>query len=124
MSWDGNTRIQAKMLFEIIKRRVPQCIRSLFDVVTKAAQVHYDPPSQNTALQATYSAEQHIADVIKKKIANPHYYPMDWQKFTTVDSLELTDEQAQILEMACRQDVMMLTGSRRNGQEPNNQSNY
>lgn len=108
---DGNTRMQAKMLFEIIKNRVPQCIRSLFDVVTKAAQVHYDAPSQNTALQATYSAEQHIADVIKKKIANPHYYPMDWQKFTSVDGLELTDEQARILEMACKQDVMMLTGS-------------
>lgn len=108
---DGNTRMQAKMLFEIIKSRVPQCIRSLFDVVTKAAQVHYDAPSQNTALQATYNAEQHIADVIKKKIANPHYYPMDWQRFTTVDGLELTDEQAQILEMACKQDVMMLTAA-------------
>ena len=108
---DGNTRMQAKMLFDIIKKRVPQCIRRLLDVVTKATQVHYDAPSQNTALQATYSAEQHIADVIKEKIANPHYYPMDWQKFTSVDGLELTDEQAQILEMACKQDVMMLTGS-------------
>lgn len=108
---DGNTRMQAKTLFDVVKRRVPQCIRNLLDVVTKAAQVHYDPPTQNTALQATYNAEQHIADVIKKKIANPHYYPMDWQKFTTVDGLELTDEQSQILEMACKQDVMMLTGS-------------
>ena len=108
---DGNTRIQAKMLFDMIKSRVPQCVHHLLDVVTKAAQVHYDAPSQNTALQATYSAEQHIADVIKKKIANPHYYHMDWQKFTSVDGLELTDEQAQILEMACKQDVMMLTGS-------------
>lgn len=108
---DGNTRMQAKLLFEIIKSRVPQCIRNLLDVVTKAAQVHYDPPTQNTALQATYNAEEHIADVIKKKIANPHYYPMDWQKFTTVDGLELTNEQSQILEMACKQDVMMLTGS-------------
>ena len=108
---DGNTRMQAKMLFDMVKRKAPQCVHHLLDVVTKAAQVHYDPPSQNTALQATYSAEQHIADVIKKKIANPHYYPMDWQKFTTVDGLELTDEQAQILEMACKQDVMMLTGS-------------
>ena len=108
---DGNTRMQAKMLFDMVKCRVPQCIRNLLDVVTKAAQVHYDAPSQNTALQATYSAEEHIADVIKKKIANPHYYPMDWQKFTSVDGLELTDEQAQILDMACKQDVMMLTGS-------------
>lgn len=108
---DGNTRMQAKMLFDIIKRKAPQCVRQLLDVVTKSAQVHYDAPSQNTALQATYSAEQHIADVIKKKIANPHYYPMDWQKFTSVDGLELTDEQAQILEMACKQDVMMLTGN-------------
>ena len=108
---DGNTRMQAKMLFDMVKRRAPQCIRRLLDVVTKATQVHYDAPSQNTALQATYSAEQHIADVIKKKIANPHYYPMDWQKFTSVDGLELTDEQARILEMACKQDVMMLTGS-------------
>ena len=108
---DGNTRMQAKMLFDIIKRRAPQCVHHLLDVVTKATQVHYDAPSQNTALQATYNAEQHIADVIKKKIANPHYYPMDWQKFTSVDGLELTDEQARILEMACKQDVMMLTGS-------------
>ena len=108
---DGNTRMQAKMLFDMVKRKAPQCVHHLLDVVTKAAQVHYDAPSQNTALQATYSAEEHIADVIKKKIANPHYYPMDWQKFTSVDGLELTDEQAQILEMACKQDVMMLTGS-------------
>ena len=108
---DGNTRMQAKMLFDIIKDRVPQCIRNLLDVVTKAAQVHYDTLSQNTALQATYSAEEHIADIIKEKIANPHYYPMDWQKFTTVDGLELTNEQAQILEMACKQDVMMLTAA-------------
>ena len=108
---DGNTRMQAKMLFDMVKRKAPQCVHHLLDVVTKAAQVHYDAPSQNTALQATYSAEQHIADVIKKKIANPHYYPMDWHKFTSVDGLELTDEQSQILEMACKQDVMMLTGS-------------
>ena len=108
---DGNTRMQTKMLFDMVKRKAPQCIRSLFDVLTKAEQVHYDAPSQNIALQATYNAEQHIADVIKKKIANPHYYPMDWHKFTSVDGLELTDEQAQILEMACKQDVMMLTGS-------------
>lgn len=108
---DGNTRMQAKMLFDMVKRKAPQCVHHLLDVVTKAAQVHYDAPSQNTALRATYSAEQHIADVIKKKIANPHYYPMDWQKFTSVDGLELTDEQAQILEIACEQDVMMLTGS-------------
>lgn len=64
---DGNTRMQAKMLFDIIKRRAPQCIHHLLDVVTKSAQVHYDAPTQNTALQATYNAEQHIADVIKKK---------------------------------------------------------
>ena len=108
---DGNTRMQAKMLFDMVKRKAPQCVHHLLNVVTKSAQVHYDAPSQNTALQVTYSAEQHIADVIKKKIANPHYYPMDWQKFTSVDGLELTDEQAQILEMACKQDVMMLTGS-------------
>lgn len=108
---DGNTRMQAKMLFDMVKRKAPQCVHHLLDVVTKSAQVHYDAPSQNTALQATYNAEQHIADVIKKKIANPHYYPMDWQKFTSVDGLELTDEQARILEMACKQDVMMLTGS-------------
>ena len=108
---DGNTRMQAKMLFDMVKRKAPQCVHHLLDAVTKSAQVHYDAPSQNTALQATYSAEEHIADVIKKKIANPHYYPMDWQKFTSVDGLELTDEQAQILEMACKQDVMMLTGS-------------
>ena len=108
---DGNTRMQAKMLFDMVKRKAPQCVHHLLDAVTKSAQVHYDAHSQNTALQATYIAEQHIADVIKKKIANPHYYPMDWQKFTSVDGLELTDEQAQILEMACKQDVMMLTGS-------------
>ena len=108
---DGNTRMQAKMLFDMVKQKAPQCVYHLLDVVTKSAQVHYDAPSQNTALQATYNAEQHIADVIKKKIANPHYYPMDWQKFTSVDGLELTDEQAQILEMACKQDVMMLTAA-------------
>ena len=108
---DGNTRMQAKQLFDMVKQKAPQCVHHLLDVVTKSAQVNYDASSQNTALQATYNAERHIADVIKKKIANPHYYPMDWQKFTSVDGLELTDEQSQILEMACKQDVMMLTAA-------------
>lgn len=108
---DGNTRMQAKTLFDVVKCKAHQCVHHLLDVVTKSAQVHYAASSQNTALQATYSAEQHIADVIKKKIANPHYYPMDWQKFTSVDGLELTDEQAQILELACKQGVMMLTAA-------------
>lgn len=112
---DGNTRMQAKQLFDMVKQKAPQCVHHLLDVVTKSAQVNYDASSQNTALQATYNAERHIADVIKKKIANPHYYPMDWQKFTSVDGLELTDEQSQILEMACKQDVMMLTGSAGSG---------
>lgn len=107
----GNTRISASELFNQFTALCPECVSYIYEVVTTSDKLYYEQERKYVSLKGTYQSERHITDVLKKKIANPHYYPMDWQKFTSVDGLELTDEQAQILEMACKQDVMMLTGS-------------
>lgn len=106
----GNTRICASELFNQFVTLCPECAAYVYEVVTTSNKLYYEPERKYVSLKGTYQAECHIADVLKKKIANPHYYPMDWQRFTVVDDMTLTDEQAQILELACKQDVMMLTG--------------
>ena len=111
----GNTRIGASELFDQFVSLCPESASYIYEAVTTSPKIHYEPERKYVSRKSTYMAECHVAEVVKKKIANPHYYPMDWQKFTSVDGLELTDEQAQILEMACKQDVMMLTGSAGSG---------
>lgn len=107
----GNTRIDASALFNQFINLCPESASYIYEAVTTSPLLHYEPERKYVSLKSTYLAECHVADVLKKKIANPHYYPMDWQKFTTVDGLSLTDEQSKILELACKQDVAMLTGS-------------
>lgn len=112
---DGNTRIGASELFDQFVSLCPESVSYIYEAVTTSSKIYYEPERKYVSRKSTYLAECHVAEVVKKKIANPHYYPMDWQKFTSVDGLDLTDEQSQILEMACKQDVMMLTGSAGSG---------
>lgn len=105
----GNTRINASRLFNQFMEIAPESASYIYEAVTANERIYYEPERKYVSLKSTYLAECHIADVVKKKIANPHYYPMDWQKFTSVDGLDLTDEQSKILELACRQDVAILT---------------
>lgn len=106
---DGNTRIGASVLFNQFVNLCPESANYIYEAVTTSPLFHYEPERKYVSLKSTYLAECYVAEVLKKKIANPHYYPMDWQKFTTVDGLSLTDEQSKILELACKQDVAMLT---------------
>lgn len=106
---DGNTRINASALFNQFVKLCPESASYIYEAVTTSPLFHYEAERKYVSLKSTYLAECHVAEVLKKKIANPHYYPMDWQRFTSVDGLELTDEQSKILELACKQDVAMLT---------------
>ena len=105
----GNTRIGASELFDQFVSICHESVSYIYEAVTTSSKIYYEPERKYVSRKSTYLAECHVAEVVKKKIANPHYSPMDWQKFTSVDGLDLTDEQSQILEMACKQDVMMLT---------------
>lgn len=111
----GNTRINASALFNQFVKLCPESASYIYEAVTTSQLFHYEPERKYVSLKSTYLAECHVAEVLKKKIANPHYYPMDWQRFTTVDGLSLTDEQSKILELSCKQDVAMLTGSAGSG---------
>ena len=105
----GNTRIGASELFDQFVSICHESVSYIYEAVTTSSKIYYEPERKYVSRKSTYLAECHVAEVVKKKIANPHYSPMDWQRFTSVDGLDLTDEQSQILEMACKQDVMMLT---------------
>ena len=105
----GNTRIGTSELFDQFVSICHESVSYIYEAVTTSSKIYYEPERKYVSRKSTYLAECHVAEIVKKKIANPHYSPMDWQKFTSVDGLDLTDEQTQILEMACKQDVMMLT---------------
>lgn len=111
----GNTRMTANALFEQFVGLAPQAIQKLYPAVTESSAIHYDASRKLVSLANTYDAECFIADTVKEKIAHPHLLPMKWQEHINADGLCLTDEQSKILELACSQDVMMLTGNAGSG---------
>ena len=107
----GNTRILANELAKMVYDIAPETIDNIVSVVSKSKRIHYDTSSKKISLEATYQAEQLIADNIQYRINNPTITSMKWQDYIEVGGLRLTDEQQAILQMVQDNNVAILTGS-------------
>lgn len=108
---EGDTRINANLLARFVKQIAPETMDKIVDAVTHSDEIYYCPNNKYAALMGTYKSEQIIAQEICNRLKEPELTPMDWKKHTSVDGFECTDEQTEILRLACSQSVMMLTGS-------------
>lgn len=107
---EGNTRMSASQMARAVNDFAPELICKIVETVNECPEIYYNQSSKQCALQATYDNEKIIADNILSRLKHPQLTPMDWEKFKSIDGLECTDEQAEILRLACEQSVMMLTG--------------
>jgi exodeoxyribonuclease V alpha subunit len=107
---EGHTKMNLADLRQQCLKTVPACAEHFVDVI-KNNDIYYNKENMEVSLRATYETEKYIADTI---IANLHNDNNVWdfevQKYRAVGSFTLSDEQMQILDVVCKNNIAILNG--------------
>lgn len=107
---EGDTRIDARVLKEIIEEDCPELGNLIPSVIKTDEKIYFDNKNKYCGFKATYEAELNIAKNILNRINHPITDTMNWAKFKNVDSYEMTDEQNQICQIANDKSIGMMIG--------------
>lgn len=107
---EGDTRIDARVLKEVISEDYPDIVNLVATVVKEDENIYYDNTTKNCSLKLTYEAEKNIADNILNRVNNPIPDAMDWRKYKIVNNYEMTDEQNEICRIANDKSIGMMIG--------------
>ena len=107
---DGHTKMNLADLRQQCLKIVPSCAEHFVDVI-KDDNIYYNKDNMEVSLRATYEVEKYIANTI---LANLHsdnnIWDFDIQKYRAVGEFELSDEQIQILDVVCKNNIAILNG--------------
>ena len=107
---EGHTKMNLADLRQQCLRIVPSCAEHFVDVV-KDNNIYYNKDNMEVSLRATYETEKHIADTILRNLKNDNnVWNFDVQKYKKVGEFELSDEQMQILDVVCKNNIAILNG--------------
>ena len=107
---DGHTKMNLADLRQQCLKIVPSCAEHFVEVI-KDDNIYYNKDNMEVSLHATYETEKYIADTILSNIHNEsNVWDFDVQKYRAVDEFELSDEQMQILEVVCKNNIAILNG--------------
>ena len=107
---EGHTKMNLADLRQQCLKLVPTCAEHFVDVI-KDDNIYYNKDNMEVALRATYETEKHIADTILSNLHNDNnVWDFDVQKYRAVGEFELSDEQIQILDVVCRNNIAILNG--------------
>ena len=112
---EGDTRIKAQVLKNIIKDEYPELDHFVVDIIKTDNQIYFDTISKFCGLKITYKAEQNIAKNILDRITHPQKDTMDFNNFKTLNNFTMTDEQLEICRIANDQSIGMLIGAAGSG---------
>lgn len=108
---EGDTCINANLLASLIKKNYSDVYSFIVDTVKNNPMFHYDAIKKNVSFMSTYNNELRIAEEIKNRVKFPVKMSMNWEKYVAVDGLDLTEEQMEVLKLACTESIIMLNGS-------------
>ena len=107
---EGHTKMNLADLRQQCLKIVPSCAEHFVDVI-KDDNIYYNKDNMEVSLRATYEVEKYIANTI---LANLHsdnnIWDFDIQKYRAVGEFELSDEQIQILDVVCKNNIAILNG--------------
>lgn len=107
---NGNTKMMLTELRKQCLETVPECIDHFADVI-KNDYIYYNKERMDVALKRTYDCEKYIADTIIKNLNNPNnIWECDIERYRKVGEFELSDEQIQILDLVCKNNITILNG--------------
>lgn len=107
---DGHTKMNLADLRQQCLKIVPACAEHFVDVV-KDDNIYYNKENMEVSLRTTYETEKYIADTILSNLqcAN-NVWEFDTYKYKKVGEFELSDEQMQILDVVCKNNIAILNG--------------
>lgn len=107
---DGHTKMNLADLRQQCLKMVPSCAEHFVDAI-KDNNIYYNKDNMEVALRTTYDTEKYIADTILLglNVAN-NIWEFDTQKYRKVGEFELSDEQVQILDVVCKNNIAILNG--------------
>ena len=107
---DGHTKMNLADLRQQCLKMVPSCAEHFVNVV-KDENIYYNKDNMEVSLRATYETEKYIADTILSNLKNDNnIWDFDVQKYRAVGEFELSDEQMQILDVVCKNNIAILNG--------------
>ena len=107
---EGHTKMNLADLRQQCLKMVPSCAEHFVEVV-KDNNIYYNKDNMEVSLRKTYETEKYIADTILSNLHNDNnVWDFDVQKYRAVGSFELSDEQMQILDVVCKNNIAILNG--------------
>lgn len=107
---DGHTKMNLADLRQQCLKLVPACAEHFVDVV-KDENIYYNKETMDVSLRKTYETEEYIANTILSNSQNPdNVWDFDTQNYRKVGEFELSDEQMQILDVICKNNIAILNG--------------
>ena len=101
----GNTRMMDSELAREVHNLAPEATKHIVKVVSDDPRIWYDAVRHLVALSGTHSAEQNIAEHIKRRLKAKRN-----EQINQASHESLTDEQFSAVELAINRDVSMLNG--------------
>ena len=107
---EGHTKMNLADLRQQCLKLVPACAEHFVDVV-KDDDIYYNKENMEVSLCKTYETEEYIANTILFNLQNPNnIWDFDAQNYRKVGEFELSDEQMQILDVICKNNIAILNG--------------
>jgi exodeoxyribonuclease V alpha subunit len=107
---NGHTRINLAELRQVCLSTVPECIDH-FDSIIDDYNVYYNKETMDIALKKTYETEAYIAETILSALNEQStVWEYDIEKYRSVSGFDLSDEQIQILDTVCKNNICILNG--------------
>lgn len=107
---EGHTNMNLADLRQQCLKMVPSCVEHFVDVI-KDNNIYYNKDDMTVALCKTYETEKYIADTIVANVHNQNnVWNFDVEKYKKVGEFELSDEQMQILDVVCKNNIAILNG--------------
>ena len=107
---DGHTNMNLADLRQQCLKLVPSCSDHFVNVI-KDDNIYYNKDDMTVALRRTYETERYIANSILANVHNANnVWDYDIEKYRTVGEFDLSDEQLQILNVVCKNNISILNG--------------
>lgn len=107
---EGHTKMNLADLRQQCLKIVPACAEHFVDVI-KDDSIYYNKETMDVSVRQTYETEKYIADTILSNLNNQNnIWEYDIQKYRMVGEFELSDEQIQILDVVCKNNIAILNG--------------
>lgn len=108
---DGNTWIDVKELLTKFNELAKESKKHIPNILKEEEDISYDPITKTVAYTDTKSCEAEISNIFKRMIDNNIIWDdIDCEKYRNVNGINLTDEQMDILNSICRNNVNILAG--------------